>query len=225
MATGSMREPAAAEKPAAGGAVVAVTAVPTVKPLDHAAVAPAADGGRRVVALENRSSSGGLTAVATSLIHDTAGAATRTVPAVRRVGLSDESSAPGRYPACTTGTGCEPRRSRDPFTDGSTDRPVPQRHHRCPPYRSGFTTDAGRGGGRDFSTPQPAGRVDAGRRTPRRSSQLRPIPSTAHRHHIPARPPRLDEADECSAHRAEWAGRRCGDLPRYRRRPYGAGLS
>jgi transketolase len=80
----TMRALAAAEKLQADGVDVAVTHVPTIKPLDHAAIARAAGGGRLVVTLENHTIIGGLAdAVASSLLFTHPhhpGEGTRTVP-------------------------------------------------------------------------------------------------------------------------------------------------
>ena len=95
----TMRALAAAERLAADGVDVAVTHVPTIKPLDHAAIARAAGGGRLVVTLENHTIIGGLAdAVASSLIFDAAGRAARTVPAIQRIGLPDEFLGTGALP-------------------------------------------------------------------------------------------------------------------------------
>ncbi len=91
-----MRALAAAEKLEADGVDVAVTHVPTIKPLDHAAIARAAAGGRLVVTLENHTIIGGLAdAVASSLMF---GDGTRTVPTIRRIGLPDEFLGTGALP-------------------------------------------------------------------------------------------------------------------------------
>jgi transketolase len=92
----TMRALAAAEKLQADGVDVAVTHVPTIKPLDHAAIARAAGGGRLVVTLENHTIIGGLAdAVASSLMF---GDGSRTVPTIRRVGLPDEFLGTGALP-------------------------------------------------------------------------------------------------------------------------------
>ena len=91
-----MRALAAAEKLEADGVDVAVTHVPTIKPLNHAAIARAAAGGRLVVTLENHTVIGGLAdAVASSLMF---GEGTRTVPTIRRIGLPDEFLGTGALP-------------------------------------------------------------------------------------------------------------------------------
>jgi transketolase len=97
----TMRALAAAEKLEADGVDVAVTHVPTIKPLDHAAIARAAGGGRLVVTLENHTIIGGLAdAVASSLVftHPHPGDGTRTVPTIRRIGLPDEFLGTGALP-------------------------------------------------------------------------------------------------------------------------------
>ncbi len=95
----TMRALAAAERLAADGIDVAVTHVPTIKPLDHAAIVRAAGGGRLVVTLENHTIIGGLAdAVASSLVYDAAGRAARTVPAIQRIGLPDEFLGTGALP-------------------------------------------------------------------------------------------------------------------------------
>jgi transketolase len=92
----TMRALAAAAKLEADGIDVAVTHAPTIKPLDHAAIARAAAGGRLVVTLENHTIIGGLAdAVASSLLF---GEGTRTVPTIRRVGLPDEFLGTGALP-------------------------------------------------------------------------------------------------------------------------------
>jgi transketolase len=84
---------------------LAVAHVPTFKPLDRAAIARAAGGGRLVVTLEEHTSIGGLAgAVASSLLFG-------TVSTIRRVGLHDEFLGAGACPPCTTNTGCPPTRS------------------------------------------------------------------------------------------------------------------
>jgi transketolase len=95
----TMRALAAAERLEADGVDVAVTHVPTIKPLDHAAIARAAAGGRLVVTLENHTIIGGLAdAVATSLVYNAAGTAARSVPAIQRIGLPDEFLGTGALP-------------------------------------------------------------------------------------------------------------------------------
>jgi transketolase len=98
----TMRALAAAEKLEADGVDVAVTHVPTIKPLDHASIARAAAGGRLVVTLENHTIIGGLAdAVASSLLFTHPhhpGDGTRTVPTIRRVGLPDEFLGTGALP-------------------------------------------------------------------------------------------------------------------------------
>jgi transketolase len=92
----TMRALAAAKQLAADGIDVAVTHVPTIKPLDHAAIARAAGGGRLVVTLENHSIIGGLAdAVASSLIFESAAG---TLPQLHRIGLPDEFLQAGALP-------------------------------------------------------------------------------------------------------------------------------
>ena len=70
--------------------------MPTIKPLDHAAVARAASGGRLVVTLENHTIVGGLAdAVASSLVFESGAA---SLPQLRRIGLPDEFLAAGALP-------------------------------------------------------------------------------------------------------------------------------
>jgi transketolase len=83
----TMRALAAASRLEADGVDVAVTHVPTIKPLDHEAIARAAGGGRLVVTLENHTIVGGLAdAVASSLVF---GAGGGSMPEIRRIGLPD----------------------------------------------------------------------------------------------------------------------------------------
>jgi transketolase len=83
----TMRALAAASRLEADGVDVAVTHVPTIKPLDHEAIARAAGGGRLVVTLENHTIVGGLAdAVASSLVFDAGGG---SMPEIRRIGLPD----------------------------------------------------------------------------------------------------------------------------------------
>lgn len=92
----TMRALAAAERLEADGVDVAVTHVPTIKPLDHAAIARAAGGGRLVVTLENHTIVGGLAdAVASSLVFESGGG---TLPALHRIGLPDEFLRAGALP-------------------------------------------------------------------------------------------------------------------------------
>jgi transketolase len=92
----TMRALTAAKQLEADGIDVAVTHVPTIKPLDHAAIARAAGGGRLVVTLENHTIIGGLAdAVASSLVFESAGG---TLPQLRRIGLPDEFLQAGALP-------------------------------------------------------------------------------------------------------------------------------
>jgi transketolase len=92
----TMRALAAAKQLEADGIDVAVTHVPTIKPLDHAAVARAAGGGRLVVTLENQRSWGELAdAVASSLVFESGNGA---LPPLRRIGLPDEFLLAGALP-------------------------------------------------------------------------------------------------------------------------------
>ena len=92
----TMRALAAAKQLEADGIDVAVTHVPTIKPLDHAAIARAAGGGRLVVTLENHTIIGGLAdAVASSLVFETAAG---SLPQLRRIGLPDEFLQAGALP-------------------------------------------------------------------------------------------------------------------------------
>jgi transketolase len=92
----TMRALAAATQLEADGVDVAVTHVPTIKPLDHTAIARAAGGGRLVVTLENHTIIGGLAdAVASSLVFESA---VGTLPQLRRIGLPDEFLQAGALP-------------------------------------------------------------------------------------------------------------------------------
>jgi transketolase len=92
----TMRALAAAQQLEADGLDVAVTHVPTIKPLDHAAIARAAAGGRLVVTLENHTIIGGLAdAVASSLFFESGG---RALPRLHRIGLPDAFLAAGALP-------------------------------------------------------------------------------------------------------------------------------
>jgi transketolase len=92
----TMRALTAAERLEADGIDVGVTHVPTIKPLDHAAIARAAGGGRLVVTLENHTIVGGLAdAVASSLIFESR---MGSVPQLRRIGLPDEFLLAGALP-------------------------------------------------------------------------------------------------------------------------------
>jgi transketolase len=92
----TMRALAAAKRLEADGIDVAVTHVPTIKPLDHAAIARAAEGGRLVVTLENHTIVGGLAdAVASSLVFESQ---LGSVPQLRRIGLPDEFLLAGALP-------------------------------------------------------------------------------------------------------------------------------
>ena len=92
----TMRALAAAKQLEADGIDVAVTHVPTIKPLDHTAIARAAGGGRLVVTLENHTIIGGLAdAVASSLVFESAAG---TLPPLRRIGLPDEFLLAGALP-------------------------------------------------------------------------------------------------------------------------------
>jgi transketolase len=92
----TMRALAAAKLLEADGIDVAVTHVPTIKPLDHAAIARAAGGGRLVVTLENHTIVGGLAdAVASSLAFESG---VSSLPQIRRVGLPDEFLLAGALP-------------------------------------------------------------------------------------------------------------------------------
>ena len=91
----TMRALTAAQELAGDGVDVAVTHVPTIKPLDHTAIARAAGGGRLVVTLENHTEVGGLAdAVASSLVFHGGG----TLPTVRRIALPDEFLLAGALP-------------------------------------------------------------------------------------------------------------------------------
>ena len=93
----TMRALQAAERLAADGVDVAVTHVPTIKPLDHEAIARAASGGRLVVTLENHTVVGGLAdAVASSLVFGARPGA--SMPVVKRIGLPDEFLLAGALP-------------------------------------------------------------------------------------------------------------------------------
>jgi transketolase len=93
----TMRALQAADRLAADGIDVAVTHVPTIKPLDHEAIARAASGGRLVVTLENHTVVGGLAdAVASSLVYGAKPGA--SLPVVKRVGLPDEFLRAGALP-------------------------------------------------------------------------------------------------------------------------------
>ena len=92
----TMRALAAAKHLEADGIDVAVTHVPTIKPLDHTAIARAAGGGRLVVTLENHTIIGGLAdAVVSSLVFESA---VGTLPQLRRIGLPDEFLQAGALP-------------------------------------------------------------------------------------------------------------------------------
>ena len=92
----TMRALAAANQLEADGIDVAVTHVPTIKPLDHTAIARAAGGGRLVVTLENHTIIGGLAdAVVSSLVFESA---VGTLPQLRRIGLPDEFLQAGALP-------------------------------------------------------------------------------------------------------------------------------
>jgi transketolase len=92
----TMRALAAAKRLGADGIDVAVTHVPTIKPLDHTAIARAAGGGRLVVTLENHTIIGGLAdAVVSSLVFESA---VGTLPQLRRIGLPDEFLQAGALP-------------------------------------------------------------------------------------------------------------------------------
>ncbi len=92
----TMRALAAAKQLEADGIDVAVTHVPTIKPLDHTAIARAAGGGRLVVTLENHTIIGGLAdAVVSSLVFESA---VGTLPQLRRIGLPDEFLQAGALP-------------------------------------------------------------------------------------------------------------------------------
>jgi len=92
----TMRALAAAKELEADGIDVAVTHVPTIKPLDHAAIVRAAGGGRLVVTLENHTIIGGLAdAVVSSLVFESG---ISSVPQLRRIGLPDEFLGTGALP-------------------------------------------------------------------------------------------------------------------------------
>jgi transketolase len=92
----TMRALAAAKRLGADGIDVAVTHVPTIKPLDHTAIARAAGGGRLVVTLENHTIIGGLAdAVVSRLVFESA---VGTLPLLRRIGLPDEFLQAGALP-------------------------------------------------------------------------------------------------------------------------------
>ena len=92
----TMRALAAAQQLAADGIDVGVTHVPTIKPLDHAAIVRAASGGRLVVTLENHTIVGGLAdAVASSLVFESG---LGSLPPLRRIGLPDEFLLAGALP-------------------------------------------------------------------------------------------------------------------------------
>jgi transketolase len=93
----TMRALQAAERLAGDGVDVAVTHVPTIKPLDHEAIARAASGGRLVVTLENHTVVGGLAdAVASSLVFGARPG--DSMPVIKRVGLPDEFLLAGALP-------------------------------------------------------------------------------------------------------------------------------
>ena len=119
----TMRALAAAEDLDADGIDVAVTHVPTIKPLDHAAIASAAGGGRLVVTLENHTIIGGLAdAVASSLIFES-GATVR--PDLRRIGLPDEFLGTGALPTLHDNYGLSIDAIVKPVHELARELPVP----------------------------------------------------------------------------------------------------